>query len=86
MSKPKFIIYDNEGKTFDRFTVLVPVKDENYYDVYTMSQNADSPQGVNIYHGTHPGGFGSNKVEGAGEKLKTIPDAVKRGLKARAIK
>lgn len=35
--------YDNEGKTFDRFTIVIDTS------VYTMSHNALSPQGVNMY-------------------------------------
>ena len=39
-------IYDNDGETFDRYTVII---DNN---VFTMSHNAQSPQGFNQYVGT----------------------------------
>ena len=39
-------IYDNDGITFDRYTIII---DD---DVYTMSHNALSPQGYNQYMGT----------------------------------
>ena len=35
--------YDNQGKTFDRFTIVIGSS------AYTMSHNALSPQGVNMY-------------------------------------
>ncbi len=38
-----FQIWDNGGKTIDRYTVIFDGS------VYTMSENALSPQGVNMY-------------------------------------
>jgi hypothetical protein len=35
--------YDNQGETFDRYTIVIGES------VYTMSHNALSPQGVNMY-------------------------------------
>lgn len=46
MTKPKIFVYDNGGKTFDRYTVIID------WDVFTMSTNATSPQGVNQYLGS----------------------------------
>lgn len=48
--KPKIIIYDNTGKTFDRYAVIIGD------DVYGMSHNPLSPQGFNQYAGTVSGG------------------------------
>ena len=38
-------IYDNGGETIDRYTIIVDSH------VYSMSKNALSPQGVNMYWG-----------------------------------
>ena len=38
-------IFDNEGKTFDRYTVVI------LGDVFTMSHNPNSSTGVNLYAG-----------------------------------
>jgi len=38
-------VQDNGGKTFDRYTVTING------DVYTMSHNADQPNGFNQYCG-----------------------------------
>lgn len=39
-------IYDNNGKTFDRYTVIM-----NGH-IYCMSGNPNNPQGVCAYYGT----------------------------------
>lgn len=47
--------FDNKGKTIDRYTMIFQHQDANgniYYDAYTMSENAMSPQGVNMYSHT----------------------------------
>lgn len=41
---PGWLIYDNGGRTFDRFTLFV--RGEEGVDAYALSHNADSPQGV----------------------------------------
>lgn len=38
-------VFDNGGKTFDRYTVII----DQY--VFTMSENACSPQGINMFAG-----------------------------------
>lgn len=42
----KLEIYDNKGKVFDKYTVIIGS------DIYTMSRNPGSPQGACVYHGT----------------------------------
>jgi hypothetical protein len=42
----KLEIYDSKGKVFDRYTVIISS------DIYTMSRDPGSPQGVCMYHGT----------------------------------
>lgn len=49
-------IYDNGGKTADRYTVIIDGA------VYTMSDNATAPNGVNMYAG----------------ELKDLPNAVSK--------
>lgn len=39
-------VFDNGGKTADRYTVIF-----NDKDVYCMSENANMPNGVNMYMG-----------------------------------
>lgn len=45
--KTKIEIWDNEGKTYDRYTVII-----NNHHIYTMSHNAGSIQGACIYYGS----------------------------------
>lgn len=49
-------VYDNDGKTWDRYTVFIPIYHENGkrigYDVYGMSEMALSPSGFNQYCAT----------------------------------
>ena len=41
-------VWDNEGKSFDRYTVRIR------NDYFGMSHNATSPQGFNQYIGSYP--------------------------------
>jgi hypothetical protein len=46
---------DNKGRTIDRYTMVYKHEDANqneYWDLFTMSENAMSPQGVNMYSHT----------------------------------
>lgn len=43
MKAQALAIYDNGGKTWDRYTVIIGG------DVYTMSENADTPGGFNQF-------------------------------------
>ena len=40
-------IYDNNGKTADRYTVII--KEGKWFDVYAMSEDALAPDGFNQY-------------------------------------
>lgn len=47
---PHIIVYDNGGKTADRYTVFIREElAKGTYDVYIMSDEPLSPQGVNQY-------------------------------------
>lgn len=50
----KVRVYDNGGKTFDRYTVIIKryEKGTAVYDVYSMSENPDWIQGFNQYSHT----------------------------------
>ena len=74
MSK-KLLVYDNEGRTFDRYTVIFPNG-----DVYGMSENSTSPQGFNQFLGNMNEEI---HLGNRGIKLDYIPDCVILGLKAR---
>jgi len=71
----KVVVYDNGDETMDRYTVIIG------NDVYTMSSNPDSPQGVNQYAGT----VGSDVKVGKhlGKKLSSIPGSIKKAVQAR---
>lgn len=75
-------VYDNGGKTIDRFTVVV--KDEDFKEYgkafFGMSENA---RVFNQFCGHEIDGL----KEGShlGKKLNYIPDAVKQGLEQRGI-
>ena len=70
-------IYDNGGKTADRYTVVIDGS------VYTMSENAMQPNGVNMYAGEVS--EGSWLFNGAEEIISfdQLPDEVKRAIEMR---
>ena len=45
MHKKDIKVFDNQGRTFDRYTVVIGK------NVFTMSKNTTSPQGFNQYAG-----------------------------------
>ena len=78
MTKTK--VYDNGGKTVDRYTVIINQGKGN--DIYTMSDDPFYPLGVNQY---------SHTVDGSYEcadrllKEKEIPEEVKRAIYDRQL-
>jgi len=58
-------IADNGGKTADRYTVLIG------RDYWTMSDNADSPNGVCIY-----GGYTDGAWVSPGDKILNSQDEI----------
>lgn len=73
----KIVVYDNEGKSFDRYTVL--------YDdsVFTMSKNATSPQGVNLYCGGRDEYPKDLTHLGKIVELDSLPEEVKKAIDER---
>lgn len=68
MSK-NLIVYDNEGETFDRYTVITPTG-----NVYSMSDVPHSPNGVFQFSGTiedFPDGF-----EHCGKRILDYPSSL----------
>lgn len=70
-------IWDNDSKTFDRYTVQID------RDIFTMSDNPLSPQGVNLYDGT----LAKNESFGMGfdkrVKLNDLPKDVQTAIRQR---
>lgn len=72
----KIRIFDNEGETIDRYTVQIE------RDVYGMSYNALSPQGVNLYNFTLKKG---ERLGNVGKKINfdDLPEDVQKAIKER---
>lgn len=71
-------IYDNGGITFDRYTIII---DGN---VYGMSANPYSPQGLNQYYGTlHE--LPMARSHGERITLESLPLDVQNAIEARKI-
>ena len=76
--------FDNGGATFDRYTLLVKQAGKSVFDWYTLSENADSPQGVCQYGGEIglSDFSGSDPVQSAGILVKPedLPEGAKRAF------
>jgi hypothetical protein len=74
------LVYDNGGKTMDRYTIFVTYSDGTKA-VFGMSDNPDSPQGFNQYVGD-----GRKEKPGShlGRKLRKIPKKIQHALDLRA--
>lgn len=72
-------IYDNEGTTFDRYTVIIDG------DVFGMSDNPLSPQGFNQYSGKlHELPLARNNGERI--TLESLPEEVQTAIQRRREK
>jgi hypothetical protein len=69
------IVYDNNGETFDRYTIFTPDG-----SVYGMSDNALMPNGFNQYLGDDTE---VKKGSHLGKKLKSIPESIKVAVERR---
>lgn len=69
-------IYDNGGKTFDRYTVVYNSHDESYdkqfWDCRCMSEHPAHPQGIGTYGTCMLGRHLGNKIT-----FEELPDEVK---------
>jgi len=71
------LIYDNGGKSFDRYTIII----DNY--AYRMSENPLSPQGFNQYCGEVVTGVKLGKHLGKKILFESLPTDVKKAIKER---
>jgi hypothetical protein len=77
----KFRIYDNGGKTFDRYTFVVREKDTNTLHFWGASENPFHPQGFGQYCGSSDDIRPCHVSTALGRKVKVLadlPDAVIR--------
>ena len=69
------IVYDNQGETFDRYTIFTPDG-----SVYGMSDNALMPNGFNMYIGDDTE---IEKGSHLGKRLKSVPESIKVAVERR---
>lgn len=74
-------VYDNGGKSADRYTVVHHDKSDDTKHFYGMSEKPHDPQGFNQYLGSHHEGY----QEGShlGKKLKEVPKHLHKAIKER---
>ena len=70
-------VYDNDGKTFDRYTVVIDGS------VYSMSHNATSPQGVDQYAGELKDLSGIKGKDDKEVPYDSLPKSVKDAIRDR---
>jgi len=72
-------VWDNGGKSLDRYTVRIR------NDYYNMSDNPDSPQGFNQYVGSYPH-INERKLGKSFTmyQYRTLPLAVREAIKERS--
>lgn len=76
--KPKVRVFDSgPDGPFDRYTVMIGD------DLYTMSENATSPQGVNQYAGYYEGISERDRRNEVEIPLDKAPEQVRRAIKER---
>lgn len=71
------VVYDKEGNDLDRYTVIISDS------VYSMSENAHSPQGVNLYCGERNEFPEDVSHFGKIVDFESLPDGVKYAIKDR---
>lgn len=65
----RFRIYDNQGKTFDRFTIVIREPDTNICQFFGASERPYHPQGFGQYVGESPEYTGGAHL---GKKVKSL--------------
>ena len=66
----KFRIYDNGGKSFDRYTFVIRENDSNVLHFWGSSENPHHPQGFGMYCGASSEGYQAGAHLGA--KIKAF--------------
>lgn len=80
-------IYDNGGKTFDRYTVLIPNirtdSGECYYEILGLSENPNHALGFNQFCGDWKGG----PTRHLGKKIRFVdlPEEIKKAIVMRIL-
>ena len=72
------VIYDNNGETFDRYTVIIDNK-----DVFGMSENPGSAQGFNQWAGNVGKDIRIGSHLGKTIKITSVPKEVQKAIKDR---
>ena len=79
-AKQKVMVYDNGGKSMDRYTVFITYATGETI-AFGMSDNPMSPNGFNQYVGEVPREISPGKHQG--KKLSRIPKEIERAVKVR---
>lgn len=81
-------VYDNGGKTMDRFTVVIyrTSRGATFSDIYGMSENPSDPQGFNQF--SHSGSgriqYGDqDPLFGKRVQVQDLPEAVIKAIESR---
>lgn len=81
---PKVTVYDNGGKTADRYTVIIKRgKSPEEEEWYGMSDNANAPNGFNQFAGTTADGNRKGSHLGKIVKVTSLPSVVQKAIKNR---
>lgn len=77
-------VYDNGGKTADRYTVIISrqAMGRTVYDIYNMSADPLDPQGVNMYDFTARS-LHELPYMGLRMKVQALPEDVIRAIEER---
>jgi hypothetical protein len=72
-------VYDNEGKTFDRYSIVFKKEDGyKFSDILGLSHNPDSPQGFSQFGYGFKGNHLGKKIP-----LDTLPKNIKEHISRR---
>lgn len=77
-------VYDNNNYTWDRYTVCVYVPESNTYDIYSMSENALMPDGVNYYSHSQDYPYTADNHEKEVE-FTSLPIEVRKAIQIRLV-
>ena len=72
-------IYDNGGKTIDRYTIIIG------NSFYAMGDDATSPQGFNQYCGEFADGYKEGRHLGQRVTLKSLPHTIQAAIQTRQL-
>lgn len=78
-------VYDNGGKTADRYSVLIKrtASGKKVVEIYGMSDDPLSPQGINQYSHTAANGFRDFAFLGKRVRVIDLPEDVRKAIEHR---